>query len=103
MTEALLYSTVVSSIMHQHDLEGFNARKPTARKIFRTQLTSLGPNEEWCGDGHDKLNKMGIQIYGIRDKASGKWLGLWPIPNNRLKEVVAYLYLTVVEEFGGTS
>lgn len=87
--------------MHTYAPEGFHKRVPTANKIHRTPLTSLGPNDEWSGDGHDKLNKIGFPIYGIRDKASGKWLGLWVVPNNRLAHVVAYLYLTVIEEVGG--
>jgi spermidine/putrescine-binding protein len=88
--------------MHVFQPEGFAKRKPNAKKRHRTQLTSTGPNEEWSGDGHDKLNKIGIQVYGIRDKASGYWLGLWAVPNNREKEVVAYLYLELIEEYGGT-
>jgi hypothetical protein len=87
--------------MHIFAPEGFGKRRPEAKKTHRTQLTSTGPNEEWCGDGHDKLNKIGIEVYGIRDKASGFWLGLWPVPNNRIKEVVAYLYLLLIEEYRG--
>jgi hypothetical protein len=87
--------------MHIFAPEGFSKRKPEAKKTHCVQLTSTGPNEEWCGDGHDKLNKIGIEIYGIRDKASGYWLGLWPVPNNRIKEVVAYLYLLLIEERNG--
>lgn len=93
----------VSQIMHDFAPEGFHQRKPDVKKLPRTQLTSKGPHEEWCGDGHDKLNKIGVGIYGVRDKASGKWLGLWAIPNNRIKEVIAYLYLLLVEEYGGAS
>lgn len=40
-------------------------------------------------------------MYGIHDKASGKWLLLKVMPNNRLNIVVAYLYLCLVEELGG--
>lgn len=61
----------------------------------------IGPNERWCADHHSKLSKIGMEIYGIRDKASGKWLGLWAIPNIRVKQCLAYLYLCVVEAYGG--
>jgi hypothetical protein len=88
--------------MHHHAPEAFSTRHPTAKKIIRTPLTSAGPNEEWSGDGHDKLNKLGFGVYGIRDKASGKWLGLWLVPNNRKGETIGYLYLSLVEELGGT-
>lgn len=91
----------IAKQMHVFAPDGFAKRRPEAKKVHRTQLTSTGPNEEWCGDGHDKLAKIGIEIYGIRDKASGYWLGLWPVPNNRIKEVVAYLYLLLIEEHGG--
>ncbi|KAF8324691.1 uncharacterized protein EI90DRAFT_3281949 [Cantharellus anzutake] len=83
----------ISETMHCHAPEGFEARRPDAHQIKRSGLTSAGIHEEWSGDGHDKLNKM--------DKASGMWLGLWVIPNNRLGEVIGYLYLCLVETFGG--
>jgi hypothetical protein len=87
--------------MHLHAPEGFEACHPEACQIKCTGLTSVGIHEEWSGDGHDKLNKMGIGIYGVWDKASGMWLGLWVIPNNCLGEVIGYLYLCLVETFGG--
>ena len=96
-----LGSEDIRETMKNLDPEGFQKRHPSAKKVVRTQLTSLGPNDEWCGDGHDKLNKIGIGIYGIRDKFSGFWLGLWAVPNNRLGDVVAHLYLCLVEEKKG--
>ncbi|KAG2032503.1 hypothetical protein BDR03DRAFT_985638 [Suillus americanus] len=53
------------------------------------------------GDGHDKLSKIGFPIWAIRDQWSGKWLGMWVVPNNRLKTSIAYLYLSLVYEIGG--
>lgn len=82
--------------------EGFALREPTAKRIPRGTLEALGPHDAWSGDGHDKLAKIGFPIYGIRDVWSGKWLGLWVVPNNRLGTVVAYLYLSLVHELGGT-
>ncbi|KAH0584830.1 hypothetical protein H2248_008108 [Termitomyces sp. 'cryptogamus'] len=32
---------------------------------------------------------------------SGKWLGLWVVPNNRHQKDVAFLFLHLVNEFGG--
>lgn len=87
--------------MLELDPEGFQKRHPSAKKVIRTQLTSSGPDDEWCGDGHDKLNKIGIGIYGVRDKFSGYWLGLWAVPCNWYKDVIAYLYLSLVEEKKG--
>jgi hypothetical protein len=90
----------ISDVMHRYAPEGFIDRHPTAKKIVRTPLTSAGPNEEWSGDGHDKINKLGFGIYGIRDKASGKWLGLWLVPNNRKGEMVGYLCNSVKHLIG---
>lgn len=77
------------------------ARHPTSRQIRRVQLISRGPNEVWCCDGHDKLSKYGFGMWGIRDKFSRKWLGLWVLPNNRIGGVVAFLWLSLVHKLGG--
>jgi len=74
---------------------------PSGRRIRRTSLTSAGPNEVWCCDGHDKLCKYGFAIWGLRDKFSRKWLGLWVLPNDHIAHVIAYLWLTVVRDIGG--
>lgn len=87
--------------MSQHDPDGFIRRQPTTKKIFREPLVALGPHHEWSCDGHDKLVSRGFPIWGVRDKWSGKWLGLWVVPNNRLKRTIAYLWLSLVAELGG--
>jgi hypothetical protein len=89
--------------MHLQEPEGFRQRDPTARRIKRRALVNIGIHEEWSGDGHDKLKRIGLAIYGIRDVWSGKWLGLWVMPDNRLKDAVAYLWLSLIEEYGGES
>lgn len=89
--------------MHEQDPEGFNLRHPTTKKIRRFPKHPIGINERWAGDGHDKLNKIGIAIWGVVDDATSKWLGAWVVPNNRLGVVVAYLALTLIEEMGGSS
>ncbi|KAI6167786.1 hypothetical protein EDD17DRAFT_1773327 [Pisolithus thermaeus] len=60
-----------------------------------------GLHHEWSGDGHDKLTSIGFPIWGVCDKWSGKWLGLWVIPNNHVKNAIAYLYLHTIAEVGG--
>jgi hypothetical protein len=87
--------------MREMNPEGFALREPTAKRIVRVALVALGPHDEWSCDGHDKLVKFGFPIWGIRDKWCGKWLGLWVVPNNCLKLVIAYLYLSLVAELGG--
>ena len=87
--------------MHAFDPEGFRERQPTSRIIRRTLLRSKGPHDEWSADGHDKLVKYGLGIWGVRDKFLGKWLGLWVLPNNRIANAVAYCWLTLVRDLGG--
>lgn len=87
--------------MHLHDPEGFNIREPAAKKIKRGVLTALGPHHEWSGDGHDKLAEIGFPIWGMRDKWGLQWLGLWVVPNNRLKQMIALLYLRLIKKHGG--
>ncbi|KAF9060796.1 hypothetical protein BDP27DRAFT_1429663 [Rhodocollybia butyracea] len=88
-------------VWYIEDPEGFQARDPTAKKIKRSVLVCLGPHHEWSGNGHDKLSAIGFPIWGVRDIRSGKWLGLWVVPNNRLKDTVGYLFLKLVHEYGG--
>ena len=87
--------------MHLHDHAGFAIREPSAKKIQRGVLTALGPHHEWSGDGHDKLAAIGFPIWGVRDKWLSKWLGLWVVPNNRLKLAIALLYLQLIKDQGG--
>jgi hypothetical protein len=87
--------------MQELDPDAFHGRAPTAKKIHRVPVVSLGPHHQWSADGHDKLNKIGFPVWAIRDVWSGKWLGIWVVPDNRLKTVIAYLYLTLIKDLGG--
>jgi hypothetical protein len=84
------------SEMRSQDPIGFELREPMAKKILRQALVVLGPHHEWSSDGHNKLSKIGFLVWALRDVWSGKWLGIWVVPNNRLKHAVAYLYLSLV-------
>ena len=97
------YRDYVEYIMRIFEPDGFATRDPNSKKIKRGKSVSIGPHEEWSGDGHDQLCGIGFPVYGIRDKWSGKWLGLWVVPNNRLANVVAYLWLCVMAEYHGKS
>ena len=72
-----------------------------AKKVHHVPLVALGRHHHWSRDGHDKLVKIGFPVWGIQDMWMGKWLGLWTIPDNWLKVVIAYLYLSLVVELGG--
>ncbi|EDR01177.1 uncharacterized protein LACBIDRAFT_333521 [Laccaria bicolor S238N-H82] len=64
-------------------------------------IISLGPHHEWSCDGHDKLSVIGFPIWAVRDVWSGRWLGVWVVPNNWYMQTVAYLYLSLVAKLGG--
>ncbi len=87
--------------MHDHDLEGFALREPTAKKIMRFPKFPIGIHDKWSGDGHDKLYKIGFPAWGVVDDATAKWLGGWIVPSNRMANVVAYCFLCLVEKYGG--
>ena len=72
-----------------------------AKKVHHVPLVALGRHHHWSRDGHDKLVKIGFPVWGIQDMWMDKWLGLWTIPDNWLKVVIAYLYLSLVVELGG--
>ncbi|KAF8996127.1 hypothetical protein BDQ17DRAFT_1364760 [Cyathus striatus] len=107
--EGILYNTGVNltwdyihSEMCLHDPDGFAIREPNVKRVKWKPLVAVGPHNEWSGHGHDKLSKIRFPIWGMRDKWSRQWLGLWVIPNNCLKEAIAYLYLSLIKKYGGT-
>lgn len=87
--------------MHVHDPSAFDNREPTAKKIFCVKKYPIGIHQRWAGDGHDKLYKIGFPIWAIVDDATGKWLGAWVVPSNRMGNIIAYLFLEVAEDYGG--
>ena len=92
---------IVSDIMHIYAPDGFAKREPGAKRIVRVQKAPLGIHERWAADGHDKLYSIGFPVWAIVDDATGKWLGAWVVPSNRLAQIVAYLFLDTVERFDG--
>lgn len=91
----------VESVMKIHFPEGFVRRQPESKKILRTPKGPVGIHERWSGDGHDKLYSIGFPIWAVVDDATGRWLGAWVVPSNRMMRIVAYLFLCLVEEYGG--
>lgn len=91
----------VSEVMHTHDHSGFEKRDPSSKKIMRSKKVPIGIHERWSADGHDKLYRIGFPIWAIVDDATGKWLGAWVVPSNRMGHIVAYLFLCAVERYGG--
>ena len=91
----------ISRIMHVHDEEAFSARAPGAKRVHRVPKAPIGIHERWSGDGHDKLYRIGFPIWAVVDDATGKWLGAWVVPSNRMGDIVGYLFLCLVERFEG--
>jgi hypothetical protein len=91
----------ISDEMHVLEPDAFAEHEPTAKKVRCVALVALGRHHEWSGDGHDKLVNIGFPVWGIRDMWTGKWLGLWTDPDNRLKLAIAYLYLSLFAKVGG--
>lgn len=91
----------VESIMKLHFPEGFTRRHPESKKIMRTPKNPVGIHERWSADGHDKLYSIGFPVWAVVDDATGRWLGAWVVPSNRMMRIVAYLFLSLVEEYQG--
>ena len=94
----------ISDVMHEFEAEGFDHREPGAKKILRIAKNPIGIHERWAGDGHDKLYQIGFPIWAVVDNTTSKWLGAssWVVPSNRMGNIVGYLFLTLVEKYGGT-
>jgi hypothetical protein len=72
-------------------------RQACKRRVYRT----LGPNHIWACDGHDKLKRLGITIYGFVDAWSRKILGMFVhITNNDPRHIAVY-FLHLVSKAGG--
>lgn len=100
-TDTHLTRDFVSQVMHIHDVEGFAHRDPSSKKILRVKKNPIGIHERWAGDGHDKLYKIGFPIWAVVDDATGKWLDAWVVPSNRMGHIIGYLFLCLVDKFGG--
>ncbi|KAF8983259.1 hypothetical protein BDQ17DRAFT_1402591 [Cyathus striatus] len=92
----------VLNIRRDQNPEATEARHPRTRKVHNSGIWSIGPNEEWCVDGHEKLlNCMGIVIWGVIDKFSRMELSLIAMPNARIQQIPPIIFLCLVKEKGG--
>ncbi|PLW56756.1 hypothetical protein PCANC_01643 [Puccinia coronata f. sp. avenae] len=91
MTVALINRTL--------DPDGVSNRSKRVlkRRVFKTP----GPNFIWSADGHDKLKKFGITLYGFIDAWSRKILGIFVHVTNNDPRHVGYYYLQLVKREGG--
>lgn len=89
----------VAEIMKELDPEGVERRKQ--HRLVRRKAYSLGPNDCWCYDGHDKLKKFGIAIHGAVDLFSKYIIWLECGVSNNKPEVIAVYYLRSILKMGG--
>ncbi|KZP09081.1 hypothetical protein FIBSPDRAFT_914137 [Athelia psychrophila] len=84
----------------QHGLQtimqkvAFNQHTHLTNRKFASDIMHLHP---LCGGpamGHDKLYKIGLPIWA-------KWLGAWVVTSNHIGKIIVYLFLCLVEKFGG--
>jgi hypothetical protein len=95
-------SEQIGSHLRDQNAAAVAARRPGAKKIHSHGLWSIGPNEEWGVDGHEKLlQQMGIAIWGVVDKFSRLELLLCAMPNARVQELPPALYLRAMKKSGG--
>ncbi|KZV93195.1 hypothetical protein EXIGLDRAFT_674296 [Exidia glandulosa HHB12029] len=77
------------------------SRSASYRKKHTAGLWSIGPDEEWSFDGHEKLCKeMNLPIYCGVDKYSRFILGLYVVARHQQPDVGAAIYALCVDKHG---
>lgn len=99
--ETHLTRDFILEVMHTHDNEAFSFHDPSSKKTFQVRKFPIGIHEHWAGDSHDKLYKIGFPVWAVVDDATGKWLGTWIVPSNRMGHIIRYLFLCLIKLFGG--
>jgi hypothetical protein len=91
---------VVMHVLSQLDPEGCLQRR--CKKLRRRTYSNKGPNFLWHADGYDKLKPYGFPIHGCIDGYSRRVLWLKVGTSNNNPSVVAFHFLSAVEELKGT-
>lgn len=89
----------VSLAMNQVDPRGVLERR-LARTWRRDDFVTSGPDWLWSLDGHDKLLRWGIQIYGAIDAYSRKIIWWYVGNSNKTQISVVRQYLRAIERYG---
>ncbi|OAV86689.1 hypothetical protein PTTG_00796 [Puccinia triticina 1-1 BBBD Race 1] len=91
-----LHTMTVALINRTLDPEGVEnrAKRVLKRRVFNTP----GPNFIWSADGHDKLKKFGITLYGFIDAWSRKILGIFVHVTNNDPRHVGFYYLQLCHD-----
>ncbi|EFP86406.2 uncharacterized protein PGTG_12362 [Puccinia graminis f. sp. tritici CRL 75-36-700-3] len=61
---------------------------------------TYGPNHVWSIDGHDKLKRFGITVYGFINAWSCKILGLYVYVTNNDPRHIGVYFLSLVSKLG---
>jgi hypothetical protein len=77
-----------------------DSRTRGMKRKRRMNYETRGPNWLWCVDGHDKLQKYGIEIYGCVDAYSRKIIWWYIGLSNRTGISVCRQYLDVIKAVG---
>src|SRR5271163_4868987 len=75
-------------------------RTPGMRRKRQENYIVPGPDWLWCLDGHDKLARYGIEIYGSVDAYSRKVIWFFVGTSNRTQVSVLRQYLHTVKSIG---
>lgn len=94
-----VHRDIVAAMVKQMDADGVEAR--LRRSIRRRVFYVPGPNHAWSADGHDKLKKFGITLYGIIDAWSRRVLGIFVHVTNNNPAHIGLYFLEVVKKVGG--
>ncbi len=82
------------------DTYGPPSRRLGAKRKRRENYEVEGPDWLWCLDGHDKLARFGIEIYGSVDACSRKIIWFYVGSSSRTQVSVLSQYLAAIETRG---
>jgi hypothetical protein len=77
-----------------------NFRKPGMKRRRRENYIVNGPDWLWCLDGHEKLSRFGIDIYGCIDGYSRKIIWFFVGSSSRTQVSVLSQYLNAIDLIG---
>jgi hypothetical protein len=82
------------------DNHNMTLRAPGMRRKRQENYIVPGPDWLWCLDGHDKLARYGIEIYGSVDAYSRKIIWFYVGVSNRTQVSVLHQYLHTIKTLG---
>src|SRR5271155_4130630 len=82
------------------DIYGTTLRTPGMTRKRQENYIVPGPDWLWCLDGHDKLARYGIEIYGSVDAYSRKIIWFYVGVSNRTQVSVLHQYLHTIKTLG---